>query len=245
VKLNVSAASHKGYTRVHNEDAILVGDWISHGQDAKRILQLPTIERAFPLVVADGMGGHNAGEVASRIVVEEFRSKIAVSSDPSSLTGLLWSASKEIHKQSAENTTLAGMGATIVGAIIQTRSVTIFNVGDSRAYLASEGNFQQISVDDVLPGARGSRSAPLRHAVTQAFGGSIIRTRPRPHMRSVPARPSSLLLLCSDGLTDMVTDEKIAKLLLGSRDPAEALVDAALEAGGVDNVSVIVASFLS
>ena len=214
--------------------------------DIRKRFYLSAVERAFPLVVADGMGGQNAGEIASKITVEEIRNKLGHSVDPQNIAALLRTASTEINKQSARDSSLSGMGSTVVGAVLQPQSTIVFNVGDSRAYLVTSGNFLKVSVDDVLPGARGSSNNPLRHAVTQSLGGSLIKTRPTPHIRNLEPTPGSILLLCSDGLTDMVGEEKIARLLQSkSVDAAQLLVGAALETGGADNVSVIVVSFMA
>ena len=132
--------------------------------------------------------------------------------------------------------------STIVGLLMGVQECTFFNVGDSRGYLLRDGRLEMVSRDHVpeVGGTRGGRS----HAVTQSLGGTYTRRRLNPHLSSTTLGRGDVVLLCSDGLTDLVDDGQIAALLRSdSNCPATDLVEAALVAGGRDNVSVIVLAF--
>ena len=119
-------------------------------------------------------------------------------------------------------------------------AVSVFNVGDSRVYLARDGGLSLLSVDDTLP----RRAAGRSHALTQSLGGTSVPLPLHPHVVSVEPVAGDVLLVCTDGLTDMLGDaEIVASLLAGTANPAAALADAAVEAGGRDNVTVVVTEF--
>lgn len=122
------------------------------------------------------------------------------------------------------------LGTTIAGAILDQDHALIFNVGDSRIYMQHQGELTQISKDDGVGGNK----------LTQCLGGFVRKTRLDPHVRKIRLPPGAKLLLCTDGLTDMVANRHIAAIV-GSSNPdnAHRLVHAALDAGGIDNVSAV------
>jgi protein phosphatase len=129
-----------------------------------------------------------------------------------------------------------GMGTTIAGVLIRKDHALAFNVGDSRIYLHHGGKLAQISVDHVTSG----------NLLTQCLGGFVRESRIEPHVTAVPLSPDAQLLLCSDGLTRVLTDEQIASSLgQGGQNAAERLVAAALQGGGHDNISVVLVEILS
>jgi serine/threonine protein phosphatase PrpC len=131
---------------------------------------------------------------------------------------------------------LLGMGTAVVGLILASKRVVWFNVGDSRLYSCREGRPEQLSVDDVPPGPRSG-------LITQTLGGAPFFVSIAPHTGGQELMLPSRFLLCSDGLTDMLADAEIERALAGSdEDAARALFAAAMQAGGADNVSVIVVS---
>jgi protein phosphatase len=135
------------------------------------------------------------------------------------------------------------MGTTIVGTVLAKDRMVHFNVGDSRAYRHYPGSLVQISRDDVPhPEVAGPRR--VSHVITQCLGGYAWDTGIDPHIATAPPLgPGETLLLCSDGLTDMAGDEEIARVLEAVRDPggwATNLFELAMDAGGLDNISVVV-----
>lgn len=223
-----SAMTHVGLVRSGNEDAIAVS--------ATNEFPLICWNGALPIehgwaLVADGIGGHVAGEVASQIVVELLRPVLGSLTNRDEITLALNAANDGLFDTMERHPEFEGMGTTIAGVILRRDHALAWNVGDSRVYLHHQGKLTQISTDDVLGG----------NMVTQCLGGFNRPTRIVPHVREIQVPPGATVLLCSDGLTDMVADEHIAAILsLPSADCADVLVQAALLAGGIDNVSAMV-----
>jgi PPM family protein phosphatase len=232
------AATNTGFIRKVNEDRFCIGDWASHGKNES--LE-GTIECARGwAVIADGMGGHDAGELASELAIETIHGLIAQVSSEHAIAHMLERANERIFEEMFGDRGRPAMGSTAVGVCFRHGDAFAFNIGDSRLYLVREGLLVQQSIDDTLNRpirARGSRS----HALTQSLGGSLSRLPLNPHVKCLTVADREQLLLCSDGLTDMLSDDEVAGVLLRlPPHPAEALVSAALDAGGEDNVTVIV-----
>jgi serine/threonine protein phosphatase PrpC len=199
--------------------------------------------------VADGMGGAQAGEVASRTVVDCLRRGLPDGGSPEErLAALAEEANGLIHRKAAEDEQRAGMGTTLTAAYVDEDAVSFGHVGDSRAYLFRDAKLQQLTNDHSLVGEmvrRGKLTAeqaeehPQRSIITRALG-------PEPavevdHMTTY-ARDGDVFLLCSDGLTSMLSDEQIGRTLTDAPDlraAGHALIDAANAAGGRDNITVI------
>jgi serine/threonine protein phosphatase PrpC len=226
------AATDQGLVRSNNEDAVFVGT------------------RLF--VVADGMGGLPAGELASDILVRELA---AVDGMPESdeplqdLIGALQTANQRIEEAVSDDAARDGMGTTVTALLLSGDRVAALNVGDSRCYLIRDGELTQLTRDDTYVQALvdqgvltpdDARRHPQRALVTQAVQGGPFR----PAGRMVPVRAGDRFLLCSDGLTDYVEDEVIAQVLRDFEDRkacAAELFARTLEAGAPDNVTVVVA----
>jgi len=137
-----------------------------------------------------------------------------------------------------------GMGSTIVGAIMRANQLIAFNVGDSRCHLFSSGQLTQLSQDDVLDQERDRLGSGRSHVLTQALGGSSLPLAIDPHITvEAPLAPGEALLLCSDGLTDMVDNQAISKILRAAVTPLQsvcALAAKAFSNGARDNISLIV-----
>ena len=199
-------------------------------------------------VVADGVGGHAAGEVASRIVVGVLASlEKAWIDEP--LDDALARAVAEGNDRIAFLTECrpetAGMGTTLTAVALDGDYVVV-NIGDSRTYLLRDGDLRRLTRDDSylqelldagLVSPEAAHAHPRRNVVTSALDGAPGRT---PAITHVPARAGDRLLLCSDGVSDVLPHERIAELLAGPG-AADALVQAALEAGARDNVTAVVA----
>jgi protein phosphatase len=150
--------------------------------------------------------------------------------DPADVHAALGQADAAIRAHAAANPAQAGMGTTIAGLVLHQGSALAFNLGDSRLYRLSGGALDQLSIDH----------AAGRHQLTQCLGGMTAAHRLAPCVRIMRTEAGDRFLLCSDGLTDMLPGPRIAALLAGPGDPARALVSAALDAGGVDNVTAVV-----
>lgn len=241
VLFEVAALTHRGAVRAHNEDAIALGETLLMG-DMREPLVLALAHQDVVLL-ADGMGGHAFGELASRTSVEALIGARRSLADEAGCRQAIADASARLFDLMRRRPETLGMGTTVVGAVLVEDRLVHFNVGDSRAYRHSPGGLRQISRDDVPhPGGAGPRR--VSHVITQCLGGHAWDTGIDPHIATAPPlRPGETLLLCSDGLTDMADDEEIARVLEAVRDPgacASDLFKLAMDAGGVDNISVVV-----
>ena len=205
--------------------------------------------RAPLFVVADGMGGAQAGEVASRIAVEAFQPGLPDAAHPEQeLAELARSANERIHSLSHSNAEQAGMGTTLTALYVGEHEVAIAHVGDSRAYCLRDRKLLRLTddhtlVDELMRQGRLTPEEavehPQRSVITRALGpeGAVdVDTR------SFQARAGDVYLLCSDGLTTMLPEQDIAAILNSRpqlRDAGEALIKAANDAGGRDNVTVV------
>jgi PPM family protein phosphatase len=207
------------------------------------------LARSPLFVVADGMGGAQAGEVASRLAIESFQDGLDDTTDAeAALAACAHAANVSIHERSQASAEHAGMGTTLTAVYVGTEEVAIAHVGDSRAYCLRDGKLLRLTddhslVDELIrQGKLTPEEAvehPQRSVITRALG-------PEPEVeidtRSYRARDGDVYLLCSDGLTTMVPDTLLAEILLAHRqlrDAGEALIAAANEAGGRDNITVV------
>ena len=205
--------------------------------------------RAPVFVVADGMGGAQAGEVASRIAVEAFEQGLPDSGSPEErLATRVREANAQIYERSRADRGRAGMGTTLTAAYVDDTHVAIAHVGDSRAYLFRDGTLQRLTQDHSLVDElvrRGKLTEeqaaehPQRSIITRALG-------PEPDVEvdtwTYPARAGDVVLMCSDGLTSMISEERVKATLVehdNLDEAGDALIREANEAGGRDNITVI------
>lgn len=199
------------------------------------------------LMIADGMGGHAHGAMASRAVLDHLVAAVDRLSEPASCEKVIEDANRHLYELMHQHEEALGMGSTLVGAVLTAGQLLTFNIGDSRCYLLSAGQLVQLSHDDV-PEAESSHFGPRRsHALTQALGGSSFPIVVEPHISvDPPLAPGETLLLCSDGLTDMVNSEVIGNTMRAANDPLQVtrkLAAKAFSGGARDNISVLVARF--
>jgi PPM family protein phosphatase len=223
------AATDTGLQRRANEDALLA--------------------RSPLFVVADGMGGAQAGEVASRVAVEAFRRGLDDSAKPEiALAELAREANSRIHELSHSNAEQAGMGTTLTAVYVGEKELTIAHVGDSRAYCLRDGELLRLTddhslVDELMRQGRLTPEEavehPQRSVITRALGPEMTVEI---DSRSYRGRTGDVYLLCSDGLTTMVAEAQLAEVLLAHpklSEAGEALIAAANQAGGRDNITVV------
>lgn len=226
----------RGMVRSHNEDYIYA----------------PAGNDGFFAVVADGMGGHQAGEVASRIVVDTVTEALR-GIDPRSITkedmcNILAEANRNVWNRANSDVQLHGMGSTATAAVFRSSEAVIGHIGDSRAYLFSGGILSQITKDHsyvqmLIDNGYITKSEALRHpnrnVITRAVGTDESVDA---DIFIVPLKKGDAILLCSDGLNGLVTDKEIECVLKrGIASAADELVETALKHGGEDNVSVVLA----
>jgi protein phosphatase len=229
-----AAASDRGRKRANNQDSF--GFSIEHGI----------------YVVCDGMGGAAGGEVASSIAVDESL-RVLTERDPSIaipriVEQAVGAANSAIHDRSQRNSSLSGMGTTLVGLVVEQSMVWVLNVGDSRCYRLREERLEQLTLDHSLVEEQvrlgrmtpyEALRSPLRNVITRAVGTQANVT---PDCFQFEAQTGDLFLLCSDGLTREVPDSQIQELLVTDgplQDRTNQLVEAANKAGGRDNITCI------
>ena len=201
--------------------------------------------------IADGMGGAQAGEVASRLAAAVFEEGAAAVQGEDGVATVVRAANARIFERAVHDPAVAGMGTTATVAVVDAAAatVTVAHVGDSRAYLYRLGSLEQLTTDHSLVGelVRSGRLTedeaavhPHRSVITRALGTDA---DVEVDTLTVEGAPGDLVLLCSDGLSAMVRDDEILRVLEATgaapRDAAEALVSAANAAGGEDNVTVV------
>jgi protein phosphatase len=225
----VGAVTDPGRTRRHNEDAY--------------VIEPPLF------AIADGMGGAQAGEVASRLATAALKEAGANGGGEQRIADLIQEANRRVYDRSSSDPNTSGMGTTITVALVEDDHVAFGHVGDSRAYLIRNARMEQLTedhslVNELLKTGRLSREEaethPQRSVITRALG-----TDPDVDVDtfSVQAETGDLFLLCSDGLTDMVSEHSILEVVERHRDDIDgalrALVKAANRGGGQDNITVV------
>jgi serine/threonine protein phosphatase PrpC len=227
MKVQVGVATDIGRVREGNEDSYLIEP---------------------PLyAVADGMGGHRGGEVASQLALETIEDLFR--KDEGTLVEQVRSANHAVFVQSQEDTAVRGMGTTLTAALVEGSEVQLAHVGDSRAYLLRAGALRQLTADHTLV-ARLVKAGEITEAEAQVHPQRNVLTRSlgtdaevRVDEDVVGLLDGDRLLLCSDGLTGMVTEDQIKAILETEPDPQRAsdrLIKAANRAGGIDNITVVV-----
>jgi len=255
--LEIAALSHPGEVREINEDRYSVTFYTRESDSAPATLA----------IVADGIGGHQAGEVAAQIAVDQICNDIEKSSggDPvADLSEAIISAGQSISEASMRDEGLQGMGSTIATALVVGQRLYTASVGDSRTYLIRAGEIRQISIDHTwvqeaihhgILTPEEARSHPNAHVLHRHLGGD---RDPIPDFRlrlsddesdeaseanqGMQLAPHDQVLLCSDGLTDLVEDHEILKVLSQKslEEAASALVDMARARGGHDNITLAI-----
>ena len=230
MKVSAAAATDIGLVREGNEDSYLVDE---------------------PLfAVADGMGGHRGGEVASQLALETVEKLFRKGTGD--LAEQVQEANRAVFERSVEDRQVAGMGTTLTAALVEGDRIRLAHLGDSRAYLLRDGELRRLTEDHTLVhrmvtegeiSEEEAEAHPQRSVLTRALGVDMFVDVDDD---VVQVRSGDRLLLCTDGLTGMVPEDEIEEMLQGIADPSEAaerLVRRANEAGGVDNITVVVLDF--
>jgi len=255
MRLQIACCSNVGKVRKHNEDYIV-------GDESLRLV-----------VLADGMGGYQAGEIASQIAAETIISEISDQLGKQALLNnrvvskgyhrntilleqAILKANQIVYEAASQQANYQGMGTTVVAALFSEDFVSVAHIGDSRLYRLRGNELKAITTDhSVLQELiecgfytpEQARTSPNRNLVTRALGVSdTVNVDIQEHK----IQPEDLFLLCSDGLSDMLDDKDIHQILLNKKhlpldDISKSLIDAANEKGGIDNISVVVTRFLN
>jgi protein phosphatase len=276
VRVEVASLTNVGKVREANEDSYVV---CRNGRYLERIdsnVPEPAVppwfeQEGYIMMVADGMGGMAAGEIAShtaigsmiRMVIESPRWTFNLDDPSTRETEIqqLWELARTlvgkvhdaVRDRAAADPTLAGMGTTLTSAYSVGNDLFVVHVGDSRAYLWRDGQMERVTRDHTMAQSYADlgiipqdqvRGHSLHHVLTQAVGGPGEQLHADLH--TVKVAPGDRLLLCTDGLTNMVSEEAIAGVLASeatSQEMCRKLVDLALQGGGLDNITAIVARY--
>lgn len=254
IEITVAAASDVGTVREHNEDHVLIGD-LDHG-DHLEMAEPWTAkgERGPLMIVCDGMGGVEGGEVASELAARVIWREMQTTSstqDPEVFARLLRRATRiannEVHEMAKKEPGLRGMGTTVSAGAVVGEKLVVATVGDSRAYILRRGALVQVTRDQSLSSAL--LAAGHDQEMADRAGSAILQALGvgddvEPSLSIVELRRGDRVLLCSDGLHGLVGDQALAILMAPSHTLAEAvklLVTAARAAGGSDNITAVVA----
>jgi len=271
VDVEFGARSHPGKVRPNNEDHYLVTRF--DRSMTTLLTNVPPgtvperhVDEAFGLLVADGMGGAAAGEVASSTAIGTLV-QLAIQT-PDWIMNLddghagqvldrmrqrFEKLSSALEERAAADPKLVGMGTTMTLVLSLRSDAIVVHIGDSRAYLRRDGALHRLTRDQTMAQSLADAGAitsqelarhPLRHMLTGAI--STKGARGTVELQHVPLAGGDQILLCSDGLTDMISDAEIDEALAGpgnAQDACDRLVDRALAAGGKDNVTVVVAAY--
>lgn len=251
-KLDVTAVTHHGALRDENEDTIAVGVFLSSAYEGEPVRFTLETERPIGCLVADGLGGHAEGGRASRLAADFLADAWNRSGDPGpgpdSVAAAVQEASDLIFDEMQWSPAWHGMGTTLAGVVFSGGQAIFVNVGDSRCYRLGDGKLVQVSTDDSPPLPPGAEPGTVTTIVTQTLGGMPISVPVDPHVDCSETNTGDRFLLCSDGLTDYVPLDTVEKILTEHEsDPATAVraaLQAALDAGGYDNVSIILVTVL-
>jgi len=246
VKIESAGISDIGKRRKQNEDSLFLDD------------------RMGLYVVADGMGGHNAGEVASKLVVETIRDyikqgqsddpveeRVGIDANLSKEAGLLLAgiqlSNRIVHQTALSNEAYRGMGSTVSAVYFTEKTFIVANVGDSLIYLIRNGEIEQLAVPHTLVAEQTERDpdnaellwSDFKHVLTRAMG---VDEKVKADISEKPFFKNDILVICSDGLTDKADDEEILELVYNRRSEkaCKSLVDLANARGGDDNITAIV-----
>lgn len=241
IRARVTIATHRGMVREHNEDAVGLNGWSLRGELPVPLTFDFSPTQPLTVVVCDGMGGHRGGASASALAAELITAAPPASPGQGAerFRVAVQAAAEEILRRSAADRALSGMGCTVVGLAVDPGSeqAVIFHVGDSRAYALDEGYLARQTRDD-----RRNADQPV---LTQALGGGQAMQLDV-HVRSLPLAPGARLLLCTDGLVDLVEDREIEAAMSGDAGAVVGrLIDLACRAGGHDNISVALIDLLA
>jgi serine/threonine protein phosphatase PrpC len=247
VRLQVAGVTHRGAVRQRNEDTIALGGLLSSVEDGTPLgFEIDTTGGVL-LAVADGLGGHSAGDRASMLALRSLVSRRENYRDGAGLAAAITVADAAVYTEMAHDRAWRGMGTTLAGFAVVGETVWCFNVGDSRCYATRFDSLVQVSTDDSPPLYQGQSVGATTNVVTQTLGGRAEPVTLEPHVTSLPVDAGTRLLVCSDGLSDYVEIDVIEQEVLRPgplADVAAALLRAALVAGAPDNVSIVLAHVL-
>ena len=233
-RINVRAFTDVGLRRKRNEDAVMVAGWICQNREGSLVAM--DFEPTFPFVcaVADGMGGHAGGNIASRLALTVIAERAPQWRSVEDVVDTVSYANEQVRGVGVETTEFEGLGTTVAGVCLTVNEIIVFNVGDSRVYSMTGGQLQQLSHDDAVLDAEGRPT----NVITQSLGqNGPVQT----HVTTLPVRPGTYLM-CSDGVHGMLGDADL-RAIVNTPDLtlcASTLISGTRANGADDNLSFVI-----
>jgi len=247
--VEVEYMTHRGKVRSNNEDALLIMSDVIQKEEMADPQRVVFEGNSFVFAVADGMGGHKAGEVASRLALDYLALNWLSIETADSIDRCIQEMNLQIVKEALKNPSMSNMGTTLAGVLIRGSTVWVFNVGDSRVYGVHEDELKQISKDQSLVQAlidegtitvEQARQHPLRGVLLQCLGGGLDGGTVQTVIKQFSLDEYDAFLICSDGLTDALNDEEISACLFHSKESRlGCLFEKYMKAGATDNMSAV------
>lgn len=244
-RLSVTALTHRGVKRTGNEDAIGIGSWASHADLETPVQRLLDPRASLACAVADGMGGHEGGSLASRFVISRLGREARDLVDARNVFDFVRRLDADLVRLGAEHGFTSPPGSTIAAVVYRPDAkALIFNVGDSRVYRLRDRSVETLSTDD-SPGAAGpdGRTGSRGHMLTQAIGGKFAPEPIDAHIIE-GVDVDAAYLLCTDGVTDVIGNSELGGLAGSNAGDDIGFVtgvfDLAMQRGGPDNISLCV-----
>jgi protein phosphatase len=249
MKIEVSYITHRGKVRDNNEDSILILNKVIQVEE----MQMPVVkeinDNCAIFAVADGMGGYNAGEIASRMVLETLANNWRFLKSTDEIEKFFQEVNDKLIKYGEEHPEINGLGSTIAGILILEDRGIVFNIGDSRVYRVNAGYLEQLSKDQSLVQEliklgiiteEEARFHPQRHIILESIGGKNNKKNISVILKEIKLREDDMFLICSDGLyDDLNIDEMENSLKDDIRESIENLFKSVIDRGANDNISII------
>lgn len=248
-RLMATGMTHRGMRRQANEDMLGIAGWSGNADMEAPVQRLLSLRAPFACAVADGLGGHEGGALASSIVIARLAREVMRLNDAAAVAGLVASLEADLVRLAGERGFASAPGSTLAALIIrgEGRSMLAVNIGDSRIYRISVRGTERLSTDDTHAVGGDAEETDDRtglagHALVQAIGGGHAPKRLTPHVVEVPLRADERYFLCTDGVTDVMGNSEIRALSLRHHDDDAAFCAAVfaecMARGGPDNITL-------
>ncbi|MEM7182138.1 MAG: protein phosphatase 2C domain-containing protein [Spirochaetota bacterium] len=251
MKINCAFYTHKGNVRQNNEDSMLVHDVIYTSQSFTNAISSVIDDEKFVFAVADGMGGHAKGEIASNLALESIKDDFLGFAGQEDIKQAIYSAKGKLDDYARGERSSFGLGTTLCGMFINGKHAHVFNVGDSRLYRRQDGflqrltkdhSFVQYLVDSGMITEEEMSFHPKKNIVTSALTGDLITEMPEIYFNEIILNKGDQFLLCTDGVWESLSTEELEVCMLDKElvSKTDVLTENILRYGGFDNLTMII-----
>jgi serine/threonine protein phosphatase PrpC len=249
MRVEASYISNIGKTRKKNEDSILVNDLLISEANMDRAAHLQSSGENQAYIVADGMGGHQRGELASKTVLEVIRKRYLGIENAADISEVILSSKATLNDLAKEDSLKYGMGTTVSGIILTDKGSFVFNCGDSRVYLLNDGSLERLTKDHSVVqelvdfGAiteEEMRFHSQKNVITSAVIADLLGGMPELDVKAVKISDDSTFLICTDGLWESMRREEMEECFTDRKKAVQCLFERAIAGEGRDNISAIV-----